>query len=625
MYDLQPCLCPPEPILTDCPPPSGCKISIGAQCVFYYGPDLNCSGGREGDSFATILSKLDGAICAAIGNTTLTGDVLGTGMSSVVTSLAKVNSTPGAFGGNTSIPRLTVNEKGLVTKVESIPISVSSGGVTSVGLSAPPAFRVLNSPITNTGSITLQGAGTSNDMIRGDGTLGSIPVTYWRLDSAINLYPNSSTYNLGIGGVPTMKLSVFASPGYMGFDGHGLRIGDAASSANVIIGLGSGTALRSGTDRENIAIGSGAMETAMGGSNTVVGTNAARYGGGSGNVAIGYNSFQNDTHNSNTTIGYAAGVGNCGDSNVAIGANSGNFSQVSQGSLNNTEAILGGTGQFSFSGPSVSAFLAANPSLIPAQEYTFLLTFEGVAPEPYNTAGVHSFIARGLLTSTSSIAFYGLPFTSQGTGTTTIGYLSRQSNSIAIGSNVRSDASNQIRIGNSFNDLLVINQFRVNIVDPPVAGDILGWNSAANRAEWQPASQLIWRTVLTSSIINGCVLGAGESRCSQVTGTCGAFRNQDDMQFVITEPCVAMNLLVTTRAKAATTGDTIITLTVNNGATALKVTIPAGANPGVFSPDNADTAIQLQRGDKIAYLYTNRATTSQTIYQSNGMSLISSS
>ena len=49
------------------------------------------------------------------------------------------------------------------------------GGVTSVGLSMPAAFTVTNSPVTSTGTLTVTGAGTTAQYIRGDGTLATFP------------------------------------------------------------------------------------------------------------------------------------------------------------------------------------------------------------------------------------------------------------------------------------------------------------------------------------------------------------------------------------------------------------------------------------------------------------------
>ena len=47
--------------------------------------------------------------------------------------------------------------------------SGGGAGVTSVGLSMPSAFTVTNSPVTSTGTLTVTGAGTTSQYIRGDG------------------------------------------------------------------------------------------------------------------------------------------------------------------------------------------------------------------------------------------------------------------------------------------------------------------------------------------------------------------------------------------------------------------------------------------------------------------------
>jgi len=51
-----------------------------------------------------------------------------------------------------------------------------SGSVTSVGLSMPSAFTVSSSPITSSGTISVTGAGTASQYIRGNGTLATFPV-----------------------------------------------------------------------------------------------------------------------------------------------------------------------------------------------------------------------------------------------------------------------------------------------------------------------------------------------------------------------------------------------------------------------------------------------------------------
>jgi hypothetical protein len=61
--------------------------------------------------------------------------------------------------------------------------SGNPGTVTSVGLSMPSAFTVLNSPITSSGTIGVSANGTTAQYIRGDGTLATLPST----SDAINL------------------------------------------------------------------------------------------------------------------------------------------------------------------------------------------------------------------------------------------------------------------------------------------------------------------------------------------------------------------------------------------------------------------------------------------------------
>ena len=52
-------------------------------------------------------------------------------------------------------------------------VGTSGGSVTSVALSMPAAFSVSGSPITTSGTFTVTGAGTSSQVILGDGTLGT--------------------------------------------------------------------------------------------------------------------------------------------------------------------------------------------------------------------------------------------------------------------------------------------------------------------------------------------------------------------------------------------------------------------------------------------------------------------
>lgn len=53
--------------------------------------------------------------------------------------------------------------------------NITTGSVTSIGVSMPTAFTVTNSPIISSGTIAITGAGTTLEYIRGDGTLSTFP------------------------------------------------------------------------------------------------------------------------------------------------------------------------------------------------------------------------------------------------------------------------------------------------------------------------------------------------------------------------------------------------------------------------------------------------------------------
>lgn len=57
-------------------------------------------------------------------------------------------------------------------------LSSTAGTVTSVGLIMPAAFSVANSPVTSEDTIAVTAIGTTEQYIRGDGTLATLPVTY---------------------------------------------------------------------------------------------------------------------------------------------------------------------------------------------------------------------------------------------------------------------------------------------------------------------------------------------------------------------------------------------------------------------------------------------------------------
>ena len=72
-------------------------------------------------------------------------------------------------------------------------------GLTSVGLSMPSAFTVSNSPLTSNGTLTVTGAGTGAQYIKGDGTLATFPTTIQQAQRLITEVYNSTGSTLSKG------------------------------------------------------------------------------------------------------------------------------------------------------------------------------------------------------------------------------------------------------------------------------------------------------------------------------------------------------------------------------------------------------------------------------------------
>lgn len=74
-----------------------------------------------------------------------------------------------------------------------------TGTVTSVGLSMPSAFSVANSPVTSSNTLTVTGAGTVSQYIRGDGSLANFPISIGG-GSSVSYYLNGGTSQGTFGG-----------------------------------------------------------------------------------------------------------------------------------------------------------------------------------------------------------------------------------------------------------------------------------------------------------------------------------------------------------------------------------------------------------------------------------------
>jgi len=85
--------------------------------------------------------------------------------------------TPAVSAGTATVGQVLTLGNASTGAVEYTTISAGSGTVTSVGLTMPSAFNVTGSPVTTAGTLAVTGAGTTDQYVRGDGTLANFPST----------------------------------------------------------------------------------------------------------------------------------------------------------------------------------------------------------------------------------------------------------------------------------------------------------------------------------------------------------------------------------------------------------------------------------------------------------------
>lgn len=120
--------------------------------------------------------------------------------------------------------------------------SSGAGTVTSVGLSMPSAFTVTNSPVTGAGTLTVTGAGTTAQYIRGDGSLATFG-GFWRDDG--NSGTTAGTNFLGTTDAVNLQLRTNSAKRFtINTNGaFGLGVGeDYGTSGYVLRTNGSGSA-----------------------------------------------------------------------------------------------------------------------------------------------------------------------------------------------------------------------------------------------------------------------------------------------------------------------------------------------------------------------------------------------
>lgn len=118
---------------------------------------LTLSGPPVGANDAATKAYVDSRPDQAI---TLTGDVTGTGVGSITTTLATVNGTVGMYGDASHVATVTANGKGLITALASTPILITESQVT--GLTLDLGGKVSKAGDTMTGLLILSGDPVAN-------------------------------------------------------------------------------------------------------------------------------------------------------------------------------------------------------------------------------------------------------------------------------------------------------------------------------------------------------------------------------------------------------------------------------------------------------------------------------
>lgn len=155
-------------------------------------------------SNTTIIGN-SSTITTAVRGNLLLGTTTDAGQKLQVTGTAIISSTVTLSSLSGVGSRMVVADAVGELSTAAIPI----GTVTSVGLSMPTAFTVTNSPVTGVGTLTVTGAGTASQYVRGDGALAAFPSSPSGGGSSIGYYLNGSVAASVVGYEQMSRTPVF--------------------------------------------------------------------------------------------------------------------------------------------------------------------------------------------------------------------------------------------------------------------------------------------------------------------------------------------------------------------------------------------------------------------------------